>query len=226
MASFQEHFADHAGSALARQLALGDLIGQRPWSIDIQAGHIAFDDGLRFPMQMLGSHAFDSDSWLWIWANTQSNIPPELTQAAQRIRAVGDMQGIAEFAEPSLPLGAVTDHMLAMAGGGIAGGLPYYRAPYDGGALFVLLRDVPAEISAPVPGPRAIAVLTQVVSQFEVDHRRMAESFLRQQGFTLDSASPARLLATRGSETGLEVGFDTRGRINNIAGSLKPPAPP
>lgn len=220
MSTFEDHFADHAASSLARQMALGDVIGDRPWGLDIQRGTLRFGDDLEYPVQLLGTHAFEPDTWLWTWANTQSNLPPQLTEAALRIQHLGEAQDIEAFTEPSLQLGDITDHMLAMTCSGLEGGRCYYRAPYDGGALFALLDGVPPEVLAPVPLARVNTVLMEVISQFDVDHRRMVTGFLRQQGLHVASSGATGIRAERAGEGSMEISFDELGRISNIKGTL------
>lgn len=224
MSTFRDHFADHAASSFARQTALGDVIGERPWGIDVQKGLLRFGDDLEYPVQLLGTHAFEPRTWLWVWANTQSNLPPQLTEAALRIRQLGEAQTVEVFAQPSLQLNDITDHMIAMTCSGLEGGRCYYRAPYDGGALFVLLDDVPAEVLAPVSLPLVSTVLMEVISQFDVDHRRMVTSFLRQQGVHATSNGAGGIRAERAGEGQIEISFDELGRISNIAATLGPAA--
>lgn len=222
MSTFREHFADHAASSLARQIALGDVIGERPWGIDVQKGLLRFGDDLEYPVQLLGTHAFEPRTWLWVWANTQSDLPPQLTEAALRIRQLGEAQTVEVFAQPALQLNDITDHMIAMTCSGLEGGRCYYRAPYDGGALFVLLDGVPAEVLAPVSLPRVNTVLMEVISQFDVDHRRMVTSFLRQQGLNAASNGAGGIRAERAGEGHIEISFDELGRISNVAATLGP----
>ncbi|SFQ16886.1 hypothetical protein SAMN05216567_111258 [Variovorax sp. OK605] len=224
MSTFQDHFADHAASSFARQIALGDVIGERPWGIDMQKGLLRFGDDLEYPVQLLGTHAFEPRTWLWVWANTQSNLPPQLTEAALRIRQLGEAQAVEALTQPSLQLDDITDHMIAMTCSGLEGGRCYYRAPYDGGALFVLLDDVPAEVLAPVSLPRVNTVLMEVISQFDVDHRRMVASFLRQQGLHAASNGVGGIRAERAGEGHIEISFDELGRISNVAATLGPAA--
>lgn len=224
MTTFQDHFADHAASSLARQLALGDVISDRPWDIDIRKGMLRFGDDLEYPIQLLGTHAFEPRTWLWAWANTQSNLPPQLTEAALRIQQLGEKQSIETFTEPSLELGDITDHMIAMTCSGLEGGRCYYRAPYEGGALFALLDDVPAQVLAPVSLPRVSMVLMEVISQFDVNHRRMVHSFLQQQGLRAKSNGTTSIRADRVGEGHVQISFDELGRISNIAATLGPAA--
>ncbi len=224
MSTFQDHFADHAASSFARQMALGDVIGERSWGIDMHKGVLRFGDDLEYPVQLLGTHAFEPRTWLWVWANTQSNLPPQLIETALRIRQLGEAQGIEAFTEASLQLDDITDHMIAMTCSGLEGGRCYYRAPYDGGALFVLLDDVPAEVLAPVSLPRVNTVLMEVISQFDVDHRRMVTSFLQQQGLHAASDGAGSIRAERAGEGHIEISFDELGRISNVAATLGPAA--
>ncbi|MBP0581977.1 hypothetical protein J8I29_21795 [Labrys sp. LIt4] len=222
--SLNDLFSAEAGSAFARQLALGDLVGDRPWSVDIGRGEIAFGSDLSFPIQVLGTCSEQDNSWLWAWANQQSDLPASVLAASLRIRDIGRQRGIGEFVEPKFMLGTVTDHMLAMLCGALLDRSCYYRASYQGGAVFLLLDNLPASIRAPVAPERVNTVLMQVVSNFELDHRIMAENFLRQQGFAL-KAEPAQLSATREAD-GAEVtlAFDAQRRIAKVEGIIKPPA--
>ncbi|MFM9923187.1 hypothetical protein VLK31_09375 [Variovorax sp. H27-G14] len=224
MPTFQDHFADHAASSFARQMALGDVIGERAWSLDVQKGLLRFGDDQEYRVQLLGSHAFEPGTWLWIWANAQSDIPPQHTQAALRIQQLGEAQGIGAFTEASVQLGDVTDHMIAITCSGLEGGRCFYRAPYDGGALFMLLEDAPAQVLAPVPLARVNTVLMEVVSQFEVDHRRLVTSFFQQQGLDATATESGGIRATRAGEGHIEINFDALGRMSKVTGTLTPAA--
>jgi hypothetical protein len=75
---FDDLFAQHVATAMARQVALADLIGERNWSVDLSAGHATFGDDLRFAIQLLGTESQGDGTWLWAWANAESNLPPAL----------------------------------------------------------------------------------------------------------------------------------------------------
>ena len=220
--SLNDLFSAEAGSAFARQLALGDLIGDRPWNVDIGRGEITFGSDLSFPIQVLGTCSDQDNSWLWAWANQQSGLPAAVLAASLRIKDVGSQRGIGEFVEPKFMLDRITDHMLAMLCGALLDRTCYYRAPYQGGAVFLLLENLPASIRAPVAPERVNTVLMQVVSNFEVDHRSMAENFLRQQGFAVQ-AEPALLSAARDTDGAeIRLAFDAQQRIAKVEGVIKP----
>jgi hypothetical protein len=48
----------------------------------LAAGIATFGDDLRFPLQLLGSESHLGGTWLWAWADAQSNLPPALLHLA------------------------------------------------------------------------------------------------------------------------------------------------
>ncbi|GAA1403944.1 hypothetical protein GCM10009662_31350 [Catellatospora coxensis] len=203
---------------MARQLALGDLIGERGWQLDLTSGTVVFGDDLRYRVQLLGTENHDDGSWLWAWANEASNLRPELLHLCGWLREYGRHQGVAEFTEPMFALGRADGHRLALLASGLTGRC-YYRGPYAGGAVFFHLEDAPPQITAPVRPERALTVLGQVIQSFPVDHRIAVESFLHQQSWRLDSA-PTSVTAQHADGSTLRVDFDTLGRISNMSGTL------
>jgi hypothetical protein len=219
--TFQDVFASQVAVALARQLALADLIGDSGWQVDLVAGAATFGAGLRFPIQLLGTEGYEDGTWLWAWANSESDISPVLLHLCGWIREYGRQNGIPELTEASFPLDRADGHRLALLASGLTG-RAYYRGPYDGGALFFHLENLPEQVLAPVPPERALTVIGQVIQSFEVDHRTMVQAFLRQQGWQVE-AGP-RLVVGRhpaGSEARIE--FDEQGRISQLAGQLRAP---
>jgi len=216
--AFQALLARHIGSAFARQMALADLLGERGWRLDLAEGIAHFGDDLHFPVQLLGSAAEDSASWLWAWANTASNLPQNLLVAANALRERGERDGPAELATASLPLDD-EGHTIALLAAALSARC-YYRGPYRGGALFFLLDDVPAAVFAPCDDPRVLRLLGQLVAQFPLDHRAMTEGFLDDQGYALQR-EPGQTVATRGGSR-ITLGFDALDRLTQLQGSLAP----
>ncbi|BBH69473.1 hypothetical protein ACTI_61580 [Actinoplanes sp. OR16] len=219
MSAFDELFAQHAATAYARQLALADLIGDRDWQLDLNAGVATFGDDLRFPIQLLGTESHIDGSWLWAWANTGSNLPPQLLHLSEWLRAVGEERSVAELTEPGFPLSRADGARLAL----IASGLTdrcYYRGPYDGGAVFFHLGDLPAEIVAPVSPERAFLVVPQVIGVFELDHRLTLLSFLHQQGWSIADNTPSLVVGRHSSGSEMRVAFDDQNRMTRVSGQI------
>jgi hypothetical protein len=219
MATFEQLRTQHLGTALARQLALADLIAGRDWALDLTSGRATFGGDLQYDIQLLGSEAHGEGTWLWAWANEASNIPPALLHLCGWLRELGEREGVPELTTPGFPLARADGHALAMLASGLTG-RAYYRGPYDGGALFFHLEGLPAQVSAPVRPERAITVLNQVIAMVP-DHRTATSAFLTQQGWRLEAA-PAGLTAHHPDGTELAIEFDPQGRLSRMSTTLRP----
>lgn len=218
MAAFDDLFAKYVGVAFAKQLAFADMLGDRGWGVDITSATATFGDDLKFPIQLVGSEADGNASWLWAWANSGSNFPNTILKACHAIRDYGEKHNIEELTARGFPLDVANGHMLSMVASGMIKKCCYYRGPYDGGAVFFLVMNPPEQVLAPVDSPRAITVITETLSQFDVDHRVMAQSFLKYQGFATTLKADA-LQASRDGDT-LTLELDEQHRITNITGNL------
>ncbi|GAA3132565.1 hypothetical protein GCM10010466_23960 [Planomonospora alba] len=220
MSDIYSHLAPGLASAFARQLALGDLIGERGWQVDISAGRVTFGDDLTFPIQLLGTESHLDRTWLWAWANSGSDLPGEVLRAALWLRDYGGRYGLAELTEPGMGLGEVDGHLIALLAGALTGRC-YYRGPYQGGALFFLVEDTPPRVSAPVAPERLLRVLAQVLQTYPVDHRTLVEGFLSQQGFQVTTA-PGAVEGRRADGMSLRAVLDEHGRITDMSGGISP----
>ncbi|KAF1712308.1 hypothetical protein CSC70_01935 [Pseudoxanthomonas kalamensis DSM 18571] len=215
----------HIGTAFARQLALSDLVeGEGGYDLDLHENALRFGDRLKFPVQLLGTESEGDHSWLWAWANTASQLPPELLQASLQLRDLGVRDGIAELSERTFPTTIANGHQLSLLASGVVGNACYYRAPYVGGALYLLIQPAPEEVLLPATIERCVSVIPQVISMFEVDHRAMITAFLTDQGFKLKSTTDT-LIARRDNSI-IDASFDATGRLNNLKGILAAPAGP
>jgi hypothetical protein len=218
MNRFAQLFATVAGSAMARQLQFADYLGERDWSVDLEAGQVEFGDDLAYPIQLIGTESYQNDTWLWAWANP-SAIPIPLLEASEQLRQYGVQHHLPELTERSCKLEMADGHRLAMVASGLVRKTCYYRGPYDGGALFFLVLGLPVELFARVEAVRACTVINELIAQFEVDHRLLAESFLQDQGFAL-SAVGDTLHAVRDDGSKLDLTFDKLSRITEIEAAL------
>jgi hypothetical protein len=221
MTTFREQFSIHVATAFARQLSLADFLGEHNWSVDIKAGTVDFGNKRVFPVQLLGTESEIEDTWLWAWANEQSNLPPQLLQACSRIREFGRQHDLAELTDAAFPRSVANGHMLAMLSAGLIGNCCYYRGPYDGGALFFLVNGLPQSVLAPIETVRATTVISEVICQFDIDHRLMAEGLLTSQGFTI-AKSNHNMTGTRSNGDRLNIEFDAQERIAKYDTVVKP----
>lgn len=217
---FSKLLSQHVGNAFAKQLAFGDFLGERNWGVNISEGRATFGEDLSYPIQLIGTEAHGDSSWLWAWANEASNLPPAILRVCSELRTIGKKHGIRELVERSYSLETANGHMIAMIASGLNPECCYYRGPYNGGALYFLVGEVPRRVTQPVAPERAITVLTEVISQFDIDHREMSVSFLQGQGFSLHD-NGTHMLATRDGGS-IEIAFDSMNRIAEMGATVSP----
>jgi hypothetical protein len=118
-----------------------NCINGRNWNFDLASGLLSFGYEFCWKTHLLGTESVISNSWLWTWANTSSNIPAHLLVASLALKAYGEQNGIPELTTPQLSLDKIDGHKLALLASGICEANAYYRCPYEGGALYVLIMD-------------------------------------------------------------------------------------
>ena len=213
--------ARHAASSMLKQLTLDDLVGEASWQADLDAGTLRFGGGPPHPVQLLGTEAHSDRTWLWSWANTVSDLPPAVTRAAERLRALGQARGIAELSTRKLAIGEASGHTLSMIASGSLGAGSYYRGPYEGGAAFFLLPDYPGPEQLDRSALRLIRAVELVISQYELDHRAVVTGLAEDLRLRV-AAGPKAITVT--SPTGEEVVFelDAQGRIARMSSRIRP----
>lgn len=215
---FRELLSLHVGNAFAKQVAFADVLEERNWGVSLSKGRATFGDDLAFAIQLIGTEADGDSSWLWAWANEQSNIPESLLRACMQMKTLGEQTGVPELRERSCSQEDADGHMMALIASGLNPDCCYYRGAYEGGALYFLVCDAPNVVTQQVAPERAITVLTEVISQFDVDHRQMAHSFLETQGFDVTEGTLA--VVAKRADGSIEIRFDSAGRIVKIEGSV------
>lgn len=113
---------------------------------DLDAGTLVFSEQgipkVIAEVQIAGSTGITAGDWLWAWAN--ASLPPERIADARVVRAFGEEHGIDELTHES-----VTDDDLNALGWEltsvsvrISNALGAYRAPHEGGALYLICKRV------------------------------------------------------------------------------------
>jgi hypothetical protein len=223
--------AAHAALSSEKQGALTSALGDGPWHLSIGSGTISLDGGrFVFPIQLLGTQSEESNTWLWAWANEASNFPPDLLTSVYRLRQIGLEEGVMELAEPQLGLGSPDDRpwfdgsYLAMSASGLCQADCYYRAPYEGGALFVLLQAPQVWAGAPQGAHRMAAVIGELLGTqagVVLDHKAVVCSYARQKGYRIADAGEQVRCTGAGGET-LVADFDAAGLLTRLTADVVP----
>lgn len=221
--AFQALFEQCVLIAYDHQIHLNPQVhGQ--WWFDMESGTLAFtqEDGSQFitPVQLLGTQSEHDGTFLWAWANEQLGAPPELLEAVTRIRAHGQQHGIAELIEPLLD--GFDGHTIGMVAVGLTGASAYYRAPYQGGAAFLLMMGEDVWEPPEYPVVRVAQMLGHLLEQITLTNPMRSllgwAKALGLQESPIDHG--VRLTADDGSWVDLEL--DTQGRIGRITAQAGP----
>lgn len=221
LSRFVEMFHDHAAASLDKQLALGDMLGEHEWTFDMDAGRITFTGGRllskkrhTFAVQVLGTESEGTNTWLWAWANERTP-PAPLLHAANRMKAIGAKEGVPELADPHLDLGTLTGHHFAMVASGLLAANCYYRGSYEGGAVFLLIRDPSFPRPSSEPLARIASIFPQLISSMDIDdHKRSFLSYLK--FYKLHVADEGAVVVGRAAAGRLSATFDEAHRLTEL----------
>lgn len=210
---------EHAGAAFERQYSLSEVVGSNNWQIDMGTGLISFGDNLNFPMQILGSYAFDSGTWLWAWANEASNIPNELLTEANALKQLGEEYNIEFLTMPEYKMEATDVHSLGIIASGKFGSSAYYAGNYGSGILLVTVKSPQIDNIEYNEQARILTVIPELVSIFTVNHKRTIENYLLAKGYIITEKENC-ISANKGNNT-ITTEFDEKGRLAKINGEIK-----
>lgn len=174
------------GAAVSRQKKMGELvIGENGWNVDVKNRRIKFGES-EFDCGIIGSESYQSNTWLWGWANTESGVP-EICFAPSR-RAKRNLPECEEFLTGKFMLDEIhTGHNLSMITVAVCEkNACYYRCPYDGGALFVQIEGLPESVFAPISLDELAREFLEIIRSFYCDHKLLAAGFLHQNGYSFE----------------------------------------
>ena len=228
--SFADLYARHALASFDKQVYLEAMLGRKRWSFDAQRGTLIFEDAhdqeLELAVQVLGTESDEDASWLWAWANPAAGLPARMLAAALELKALGEREGIPEISRAEVPFGHGVDagRIAAVASGVCRAGC-FYRAPYPGGAIFMLIKDAKFRRFVTRPLPRIKRILPMFLSDTPVeDARGFYLHYLAFYRLTVKVDGP-RVTATLGSAEPLVAVFDPPGhRLLSISGGDSPPS--
>lgn len=202
--------------SLEKQDKLTLLVGEHMHEIDLENGKIRFDD-VEFPFQALGTESDNTLTWLWAWADEQTEVPVDLLTAARELRDWGEREGIREFVVPGVDLDKADGLAFSLIASEVCKASCFYRDVYEGGSLFVLLFDSTIDRQPSFDLARLSKQYSDLISRYEINHRNALLSYLNAKGLSpLSHGSQI----TGKLETGelLNAEFDNAGRLMSLNG--------
>lgn len=216
--NYQQIFSTAVGAVRQRQRQLGEwLIRDRDWSVDFDRESICFGED-SYAMQFVGSESEYSRTWLWGFANP-SGFSESVVRDVRRFYESDLLALLPELKPFKIPLDErINGHALATL---VAAFHPeavgYYRCPYEGGAAYVLIKDIPVE-EWPSPSAAVLAAaLSETIVQMDLEHRHYVWGILRTFGRELCWRD--NTLSARCSDAWLHARFDDLGRLRNCSTS-------
>ena len=155
-------YLEHAIASYDKSVYLEAMHGKQSWELRLDLGTLAFvgPHGVReeYAVQFLGTASTSRRTWLWAWANEAVFPQKSALVCAHELAALDKHGQLPELArsETSLIRSNSTiafDTMLAAVASGICRAGAHFRAPYDDGALWMLIKD--ARFKRPVQRPLA-----------------------------------------------------------------------
>lgn len=235
----QKIFDSVAAMSLDKQDRLLEELGDDfDWNFDTGQGRLDFSwpkrkgkrkkaDRSFLSVQILGTESELTHTWLWGWANTVSEIPEARLQIAARLKDWGKKEGVSEFTERKLPLGEkLSAHALAIVASGLTNASFYYRAPFENGAAFLLVKDPAIPPPEADPIARVVMFFPRVLANPSLppvrDHRMALIDYLSYYGLEIQENTQlgpeGTALAARHPSGGkvLIATFDKQGRMEEM----------
>jgi hypothetical protein len=217
MSSVIDHFEKIALVSLEKQDGLFRRLGEHIMELDLDTGMARFNADVAFPFQFLGTESDNSLTWLWAWADEQPEVSEELLRSARDLRTWGAREGVTEFTTPSIDLNRADGTMLSLIASGICAASGYYRDPYEGGALFILLYGVDSGRRPEFDRTGLIGAMKDIVSRYDFDHRKALLSYFRMKNLPCSGTGDAVNAELAGGERFVAL-FDHAGQVVTING--------
>lgn len=216
MRTLTSYFEQFALLSVERQEKFGRVIGEHFIEKDLDSGLARFSPELEFSFQVLGTESENTLTWLWAWAEEQTELPDDLLKSSLRMRAWGQQENIRECTTASVDLHIADGRIFSAIASEVCQASCYYREPYEGGALFLLLfgNAIDRQPSLDVGG------LTRGFSDLMVypfNHRNSLVSYLNAKGLTFTSSEDAVTCRLDSGED-LRAEFDAAGAVQSING--------
>ena len=221
MTALTEYFEQYALLSLEKQEKLARLIGEHTMELDFEAGVMNISGNLAFPFQVLGTESDNTLTWLWAWADEQSELPESLLSAARQMREWGASNGIQECIIPSVDLDNVDGHVLSMIASEICRASCYYHDPYDGGASFLLLFGDEINRQPSFDAASLTRQLSHLITLYELNHRKTLLAYLQRKVLPF-SEQGTIIVGTLESGERLEADFDPKGKLLSLNGQTLP----
>jgi hypothetical protein len=216
------YFERYALLAQEKREKLLKLVGEHPVDLDLEAGTARFNDALVLPFQVLGTESENTLTWLWAWADEQTEMPEGLLRSSRAIKIWLETKGLGGYASPSLDLDTADGTQLAVISCEVCMASAYYRDHYEGGSLLLLLFGRGIDRQPPFTRSELVRALSDLAAQYDFDHRGALTAYFQTKHLPFSSEG-SMFSGELASRERLVAVFDDRGRVTTINGEAFPP---
>ena len=214
---FQDLVEQNAGLSFEKQMIFGDVIGSSAWELDMGKGKIFFG-ALEFPIQIIGSLAFNNNSWMWGWANTQSGMPENLLKQSNQLKEIGENKNIQKLIDGHYNVDEGFEHKIGMLACGLFKAKSYYCANYGQGTLVVTIDDNKIPEVDKNRLEKIMSNFPQLISGTDLNHKNAFLNYLIDRDFEL-SISENKIEGLRNNKIVLAE-FDELDRLKSLNGKI------
>ncbi|MEM9952136.1 MAG: DUF6882 domain-containing protein [Chloroflexota bacterium] len=217
----------HGAQGFEKQVHFADIIGDTmpAWQLDVSNGTLHLGE-VTFGMQLLGTEAEATETWLWAWANEQSNLPDAVLKIANQMRDYGEENSIEALTKSTtIPVDdPVSGHRFGLLASALFGADAYFRAPYEGGAAFLSLKDddFPADDRHPIL--RITSTFPQFIQSMRIfDHQTALQSYANYHNLKTALTREegiVTLTAKHPDGSSLTAQFDARDRLTQLQSNI------
>lgn len=211
-----ELFERYVGLGFEKQVDFSELIEGKAWDADLTRGTITFGDEFEFPLQIIGSFSYSVNTWLWSWANKQSDLPLNLLVDAKKLKSYGIQNKINRLRTPEYAFKQDDLHRLGIIAMGMFDADGYYFADYGSGIMLMTVKSDQIRKNRKDFHHRIFSTFPQVISNFQVDHRNSLINYLKSKGYNI-LEKDNQIIGTKGNETCITT-LDSANRVSNLEG--------
>lgn len=211
--TFDDLVEQNAGLSFEKQLLFGEIIGSNAWQLNMGKGLISFGD-IEFPIQIIGSLAFNNNSWMWGWANTQSGMPENLLIQSNQLKEIGEKNNIEELINGHFNVEEGFEHKIGMIACGLFKSKSYYCANYGQGTLVITIDDAKIPEIDKSRLEKVMMGFPQLISTTVLNHKNTYKNYLIDRDFELN-ISEDKIEGLRNNKI-LVAEFDELSRLKSL----------
>lgn len=210
-------FSACVGKVAANQIAfMHEIIGDKQWKLDLEEGYFYSDDE-RYEAQLIGNE-FSGEALGWQWGWDQNYpIPEAVRKDIQIVKTIGEEHRYQQLThEKMMRHGLISGQSMATVATALhPENVCYFCCPYEKGAAFIWLKNLPESIFKPVSALGVSEVCRQLAEQYPLHHETLVRSFLAQNHYSIKKdGNFIKAISPTGAL--LEVEFRYDGNIINM----------